>query len=159
MRGRPSGTFRNPWEDQDLPGVVLLDAQICFAPLRGVRVNERMAAAWAAAALKTEFNVSGPVSYVGAPPVEVASTGHRNSPRKRGLVNGYNELAFVHSISPRRTEDIHRTLADRLRKKRRRWLVRKETAEWLRKRSVDMACHLYPEIAAECRRHFQRSLP
>ena len=36
MRGRPLGTFKNPWDDPDWPGVVLMDALIGFASFRGV---------------------------------------------------------------------------------------------------------------------------
>ena len=146
MRGRPLGTFRNPWNDPDWPYVVLLDAQVHSAPLRGVRVSERMAALFVASAAKHEFQVLGPAVYTTAPPCELAPTGRRNSPRTKVLANGYDELILVHSRSPSRTGDILEAMADRLRKKRKGWLARKESREWLRAASAGLACRLYPAL-------------
>ena len=41
--------------------------------------------------------------------------------------------------------------ADRIRKKRKVWRGRKESWEWLRVASLELACYLYPEMAHACR--------
>lgn len=146
MRGRRLGTCMDPWRDRDWPGVVLMDTQIRFASLRGVRVNEWRAALWAAAA-NPEFRVLSQSKCSAAPASELAPTGHRMSPRTKALSDGFEEIVLQHPKYPSRTGIILTTAADRFRKKRAAWLKREVAAKWLYAQSVELACHLYPDIA------------
>ncbi len=147
-RGRPAGTYKDAVSDPDGPAVVLLDAQLRFGPLRGVRVPERDAARWASAAvLGKKWGVEGPVKYDHPPPQELAT--HRSSPRKRSLLGGYEEFFFKCS------ETSLLSTADRVRKKRRAWRKRPDIRRRLSKSSFSLALLLYPSLdkAEMQRRH------
>jgi hypothetical protein len=141
-RGRPKGsrTAFKPDKlstDKDAAAVVLLDAQLRFASLREVKVTERQAAEWAVAASLAPKDIQ-PKFHKGPPPRRPAVTGHRNSPTKKSLLHGYNELEL----------DIKRfgPAADRVRKKRAAWRRRPEARKWLSDRSYGLAQHLYREV-------------
>ena len=146
MRGRPSGTFKNPWDDLDWTGVVLMDALIGIASFRGIAVNE-WAAALRAAAANPKFHILSQSRYPGPPPSEPAETGHRMSPRKKALSNGYEEIVTQNPTYPKWMEKPLWKDADRLRKKRTRWLKRKEFRKWLHVQTFALICHLCPDIA------------
>jgi hypothetical protein len=145
-RGRPLADFAS---DRERWGVVLLDAQLRFAPLRGVRVREWQAAQLSAASLSSQFHVHGPTIYQGPPPTIFVGSGLRKSPTKRGLRNGYVELEIVNSLYPKRTAKILNALADRLRRKRRAWRQRPNAQQWLSEQSFELAKTLYSQIPIE----------
>jgi hypothetical protein len=141
-RGRPKGS-RTAFKadklstDKDAAAVVLLDAQLRFASLRGVKVTERQAAEWAVAASLAPKDIQ-PTFHKGPPPRQLTVTGHRYSPTKKSLLHGYNEFEL----------DIKRfdPAADRVRKKRAAWRRRPEAREWLSDRSYGLAQHLYRDV-------------
>ena len=128
-------------------GIVLFDAHIRFAPLRGVVIPEWRLALLAAAALKRDFKHSGPVLLPGPPPVKhVGGARFRRQPVNKSLANGYNEITLEHISSPERTYYFLRLAADRIRKARKQWRMRPASRRLLSKSSYSLAKKIYPDI-------------
>jgi hypothetical protein len=79
----------------------------------------------------------GPIPCQGAPPRELAATGHRAWPLKKSLRNGYTEI--VVKTSGRMLEAD----ADRVRKKLAAWKKRPDARKWLSASSYGLAQYLY----------------
>jgi len=137
MPGRPFQNLTSPIVEGEVAGAVLLDAQLRLARFRGIKVSERTAAKWAAAAIRERFEIVSDLTFAGAPPSESAQSGRR-SPTTKALSNGYRELKLMDRKNPG-TELYFDSLADRLRKRRRALLRRKETSELLLASSADLA--------------------
>ena len=100
MRGRPFQTLTSPIVEGEVAGAVLLDAQLRLARLRGVKVSERMAAKWAAAAIRERFEIVSDLTFAGAPPLEPTASGRRRSPTTKALSNGYREFKLMDRKNP-----------------------------------------------------------
>ena len=148
-RGRPLGTVKAHLGDLDGRAVALLEAQMVYAPLRGVRVPERSGAPGG----------SGSARIPG---------GSRLSTRPPPFPRWPRPGVEIHPEPRRCPRDMERSscsiapievpqdrcmscAADRIRKKRKVWRSRKESWEWLRVASLELACYLYPEMAHACR--------
>jgi hypothetical protein len=137
----------HPENHSDKFGIIALDAQLRFAPLRGVRVRERQAAFLAAAASMLDgFHHTGPVLFQSPPPTERAGINLRRSPSQKAFAQGYIEWEVFHVKTPKLTMKYLQAAADRIRKGRAIWRRRPQAREWLSYHSYQLAIFLYPKV-------------